>query len=102
MTQVVDAMYSMSNQSTLESLQQGFSGIFDTIANTLIVKQILSSFFLLIKCNNKFLIMFFFVIQGVSSPLNSRSKFLDSDAPTNDSGENFIILIKDNIYENSY
>ena len=39
MTQVVDAMNSMSNETTLESLQQGFSGIFDTIANTLIVND---------------------------------------------------------------
>ena len=47
MTQIVDAMNSMSNQSTFEGLQQGFGGVFDTIANSMIVKQIFSSFFLL-------------------------------------------------------
>ena len=46
MTQVVDAMNSMSNQSTLESLQEGYGGVFDTIANSLIVKQAFSYFFL--------------------------------------------------------
>ena len=45
MTQIVDAMNSMSNQTTFESLQQGFGGVFDTIANSLIVKQIFLSFF---------------------------------------------------------
>ena len=81
--ELVSTLKSMSNQTSLDNLLQCFGGIFDTIANSLIV-----------NCNNShikmhtFLILYSFIfdLKSVSSPLNLRSSYLASETvATNDS-----------------
>ena len=54
--EMVDYLKNMSSKSTFDDLKQGLNGIFDSIANSLIVNiKILNLHFKTIKIKNKYL-----------------------------------------------
>jgi len=79
--QLVQSLEEFSKQNSFESVEQSLFGIFDTVANTLIVRKHLP-----LQLSLSFYKISFF--KGLSSPLNSLSPFLEKDFVTSSQIQN--------------